>query len=93
MIIKGLQNHVTVIVNVAANATEIQIIQGLEKSTVSSKKLSQARRKLKTLESEVSKPNPSEKVIARVMRSASRFGLELCLRLAVLIAERWLKPI
>ena len=89
---KNLEHHITVIINATANATEIQIIHALEESTAGSKKLSETKRKLKTLESELSKPNPSEKVIRKVMRCTSGFGLQLFLRLAVLVAERWLKP-
>jgi len=103
-IAKTGQNPITQIVNVTSSATaraksslsvsqEIQnIIHGLEESNLESKKLSEARRKLKALESELDKPDPSEKVIRRIMRWASNFGLELSLRIAVLVAERLLKP-
>ena len=89
---KNLEHHVTVIIKATANATEIQIIHALEESTAGCKKASEAKRKLNTLESELSKPNPNEKVIRKIMRWASGFGLQLFLRLAVLVAERWLKP-
>ncbi len=96
------QNPIKQIFNITANATatssvsvsqKIQnIIHGLEESNVDPKKLSEARSKLDTLESELNKPNPSEKVIKKVIRWASNFSLELFLRLAVLVAERLLKP-
>lgn len=99
---KGGQNPITQIFNFTATATatsslsasqKIQdIIHDLEKSDLDSKKLPEARRKLKTLESELDKPNPSEKVMRKIMRWASDFGLELSLRIATIIAERLLKP-
>jgi len=99
---KGGQNPITLIFNVTAAATatsslsvsqKIQnIIYGLEGANIGSKKLSEARRKLKTLESELDKPDPSEKVIRKIMRWASNFGLELSLRIAAIVAERLLKP-
>ena len=99
---KGGQNPITQIFNATASATatsslsvsqEIQkVIHDLEKSDVDSRKLSEARRKLNTLESELDKPNPSEKVIRKIMRWASNFGLELSLRIAAIVAERLLKP-
>lgn len=100
--VKAGQNPITQIFNITANATatsslslsqEIQkILHYLEDSNVDPKKLSEAGRKLNTLESELDKPNPNEKVIRKIMRWASNFGLELSLRIAVLIAERLLKP-
>jgi len=96
------QNPIKLIFNITANATatssvsvsqKIQnIIHAIEKSDVNPKKLSEARTKLNTLETEINKPNPSEKVIKKVMRWASDFSLELSLRLAALLAERFLKP-
>jgi len=101
-VVKGGKNPITQIFNVTATATatsslsvsqEIQkILHSLEDSNVESKKLPEARRKLNTLEKELDKPNPSEKVIRKIMRWASNFGLELSLRIAVLVAERLLKP-
>ncbi len=98
---KAGQNPITQIFNVTAtaNATsslsvsqEIQkILHHLEDSSVDPQNLSEARRKLDTLESELDKPNPSEKVLRKIMRWASNFGLELSLRIAVLVAERLLK--
>ncbi len=98
---KGGQNPITQIFNFTATATatsslsvsqKIQdIIHDLEKSDLDSKKLPEARRKLKTLESELNKPNPSEKVMRKIMRWASDFGLELSLRIATIIAERLLR--
>ena len=101
-IVKGGQNPITLIVNATANATatssvsvsrKIQnIIHDVEKSGVNPKKLSEAKTKLSTLESELNKPDPDEKVIKKVMRWASNFSLELFLRLAPIVAERLLKP-
>ena len=101
-VVKGGQNPITQIFDVTATATatsslsvsqEIQkILHSLEDSHLDPKKLSEARRKLNTLESELDNPNPSEKVIRKIMRWATSFGLELSLRIAVLIAERLLKP-
>jgi len=100
--VKTSQHPITLIVNNTASATakssvsvsqEIQnIIRDLEKSNLDPKRLPEAKSNLSTLESELDKPNPSEKVIKKVMRWASDFGLELFLRLAVLVAERFLKP-
>ena len=97
---KAGQNPITQIFNLTANATatsslsvsqEIQkILHYLEDSNVGPSKLSDARRKMNTLESELDKPNPSEKVIRKIMRWASSFGLELTLRIAAIIAERYL---
>ena len=97
------QNPITQIFHVTASATatsslsvsqEIQnILQRLENSNVPAKKLSEARGKLNTLETELDKPNPNEKVIKKIMRWASNFSLELFLRIAVLMAERFLKPV
>ena len=101
---KGGQNPITQIFNVTANATataksSLSVSQGiqnimrdLEKYNLAPERLPEARRKLNTLESELDKPNPSEKVIRKIMRWASNFGLELSLRIAVLVAERLLKP-
>jgi len=96
------RNPITQIVNVTSTATATsslsvsqkiqEVIHDLEKSNVSSRKLSAARGKLNTLENELGKPNPSEKVIRKIMRWASDFSLELFLRLAAIIAERLLKP-
>ena len=103
-IVKTGQNPITQIVNVTSSATaraksslsvsqEIQnIMRDLEKSNLDPKRLPEVRNKLNTLEKELDKPNPSEKVIRKIMRWASNFGLELSLRIAVLIAERLLKP-
>lgn len=101
-IAKGGQNPITLIVNATANATATSsvsvsqkfqnIIHDVKKSGVNPKKLSEAKTKLNTLESELNKPDPDEKVIKKVMRWASDFSFELFLRLAVLIAERFLKP-
>ena len=97
----GSQYPVTQIVNVTASAMaassltlsqEIRhIVQILEDFNISSKKLSEAKRRIYTLESELNKSKPSEKVIKKVMRWASDFSLELFLRLAVLVAERVMK--
>jgi len=101
--VKSGQNPIRQIFNITANATatsslsvsqEIQnILQRLENSNVPAKKLSEARGKLNTLETELDKPNPNEKVIKKIMRWASNFSLELFLRIAVLMAERFLKPV
>ena len=101
-IVKGGQNPITLIVNATANATatssvsvsqKIQnIIHDVEKSGVNPKKLSEAKTKLNTLESELNKPAPDEKVIKKIVNWASEFSLELFARIAVLIAERFLKP-
>ncbi len=100
--VKSGQNPITQIYNVTATATatsslslsqEIQnIIRSLEESNMGSKKLSGAKRRLNTLKSELNKPNPNEKVIKKIIRWASDFSLELFLRLAVLIAERFVRP-
>ncbi len=99
-LVEAGQNPITHIFNLTATATATSsltvsqkiesIIHDLEKSNFDSKKLPEARRKLKTLESELDKPNPSEKVIRKIMRWASNFGLELSLRIAVIVAERYL---
>ena len=102
-IVKGGQNPITLIVNTTANATatssvsvsqKIQnIMRDVEKSGVNPEKLSEAKTKLNTLESELNKPDPDEKVIKKVMRWASNFSLELFLKLAPIVAERLLKPL
>lgn len=103
-VVKGGQNPITQIFNVTSSATaraksslsvsqEIQnIIRDLEKSNLDPKRLPEVRNKLNTLEKELDKPNPSEKVIRKIMRWASNFSLELSLRIAVLVAERLFKP-
>jgi len=103
-LIKSGQNPITQIFNITTNAAataksslsvsqEIQnIMRDLEKYNLGPERLPEARKKLNTLESELDKPNPREKVIRGIMRWASKFGLELSLRIAVLIAERLLKP-
>jgi len=100
---KSGQNPITQIFNVTSSATtivksslsvsqEIQnIVHDLEKSDLAPKKLSEARRNLNRLGSELDKSNPNEKVISKIMRWASNFDLELALRIAVPIAERFLK--
>ena len=101
--VKGSQNPITLIVNATANATAMSsvslsqkiqnIICDVEKSGVNPKKFAEAKTKLNTLESELAKPNPDEKVIKKVMRWASNFSLELFLKLAPIVAERLLKPV
>ena len=101
-IAKTSQHPITLIVSNTASATakssvsvsqEIQnIIRDLENSNLDPKRLPEARNKLNTLEKELDKPNPNEKVIRKVVSWASKFSLDLFLRLAVLVAERLLKP-
>jgi len=101
--VQGGQNPITQILNVTATATakssfsvpqEIQkILRLLEDSSVSPRKLSEAKKYLSTLGSELDKPNPDEKVIRRIVRWASKFGLELSLRIGVIVAERLLRPV
>ena len=98
-LVKTGQNPITQIFNVTSTATataksslsvsqEIQnIIRDLEKSGLSPERLSEAKSKLNTLGSELDKPDPSEKVIRKIMRWASNFNLELALRIAVLVRE------
>lgn len=102
-LVKSGQNPVNLIVNTTANATATSslslsqnfqnILHDLEASNLEPRKLSDARKKLNNLETELNKPSPSENVIKRVLRWASDFSFELFLRLSVLIAERFLKPV
>ena len=102
---KGDKNTITQIFNITSNATATanasvslsqqfqSVIRYLGDSNIGDKKLSEAKKNLGKLEYELHKPNPNEKVIRKVMHWASNFGLEVSLRIAVLIAERLLKPI
>jgi len=102
---KSGQNPITQITSITTSATATarsssslsqkfqNIIHDVEKSGVNPKKLSEVKTKLNTLESELNKPDPAEKVIKKVMRWASNFSLELFLKLAPIVAERLLKPV
>ncbi len=99
---KGGQNPINLIINTTANATatsslslsqEIRnIYQCLENSKIDPQKLPEARKELNKLENELNKPNPDERNLKRIIRWASDFSFELFLRLSVLLAERFLKP-
>lgn len=101
---KSGQNPITQITSITASATAMamsslslsqkfqNIVLDVEKSGIKPKKLSEARARLNTLESELCKPDPDEKVIKKVMRWTANFSFELFLKLAPIVVERMLKP-
>ena len=100
--LKDRLNPVSQIINVTATASsksslsfdqEVQnILRNIEEVEKDPKKLSKAKKNLSLLESEVNKANPDDRVIRKIMRWASDFSLELCIRISVLLAERFIKP-
>ena len=94
---KGGQNPVNIIINATANATATSslslsqnfqnILYDLESSNLESGKLSEARRKLTNLETELKKQSPNENVIKKILRWASNFDLALYLRILTVITE------
>jgi len=102
-LVEAGQNPITHIFNITSSATatakstlsgslEIQnIMRGLEKSGLHNERLSRTKRNLDALADELNKPNPNEKVLRRVLNWASKFSFELFLRIAILVAERFVK--
>lgn len=94
---KGGQNPINLIINTTANATATSslslsqnfqnILHDLEASNLEPRKLSEAKRKLNNLETELKKQSPNENVIKKILRWASNFDLALHLRIATVIAE------
>ena len=94
---KGGQNPINVIINTTANASATSslslsqnfqnILDDLESSNLEPRKLSEAKRKLDNLETELKKQSPNEKTIKKILRWASNFDLALYLRIATVIAE------
>lgn len=94
---KGGQNPINLIINTTANATATSslslsqnfqnILHDLEASNLEPSKLSEAKRKLDNLETELKKQSPNENVIKKILRWASNFDLALYLRIATAIAE------
>jgi len=94
---KGSQSPINLIINTTANATATSslslsqnfqnILHDLEASNLEPSKLSEAKRKLDNLETELKKQSPNENVIKKILRWASNFDLALYLRIATVIAE------
>ena len=88
----------TVKVNVSTTALAVssiserihEIAGELDKSGVDSKKVLEAKQRLETLEKELKKTNPRWKVAKQVLRWSLDFSKELSLRLAVIVAERFM---
>jgi len=94
---KGGQNPINLIINTTANATATSslslsqnfknILHDLEASNLEPSKLSEAKRELANLETELKKQSPNENVIKQILRWASNFDLALYLRIATIITE------
>ncbi len=94
---KGSQSPINLIINTTANATATSslslsqnfqnILHDLEASNLEPSKLSEVKRKLDNLETELKKQSPNENVIKKILRWASNFDLALYLRIATVIAE------
>lgn len=66
-----------------------QIVHELDQLGIDSAKAPEVNEKLKTLEKELRKTSPRWNVVRRILHWALDFSKELFLRLAVLIAERY----
>ncbi len=96
------QNPIEQIFNITANAAAISslslsqnfqnVIHYLEASNLELRKLSTAKSKLNKLETELEKQSPNERTIKKLLNWVSNFSFELFLRLSVILAERFLKP-
>ena len=94
---KGGQNPINLIINTTANATATSslslsqnfqnILHDLEASNLEPSKLSEAKRKLDNLETELKKQSPNENVIKQIIRWASNLDLVLYLRIVAVITE------
>ncbi len=94
---KGGQNPINLIINTTANAIATSslslsqnfqnILHDLEASNLEPRKLSEAKRKLNNLETELKKQSPNENAIKKILRWALNFDLALYLRIATVIAE------
>jgi len=98
---KSLANPVsqTVIVNVSSSSKSSSYISqkirnisdSIDSSPHYSKKSVEAKKQLQTLENELEKPKPQWKVAKKVLQWALDFGKEVFLKIALLVAERYMK--
>ena len=94
--IKNLQNPITQIFNITSSAMATSslslsqkfqnISNDLEALNLKPKKLVEAKKNLKNLETEINKQNPSEKTIKKILKWFSKIDLNTYLKIAATLA-------
>jgi len=100
--IRGNRSAVTQTVKVNVSTTALaassisekihEVAKELDKPGVDFSKVPEAKARLKTLEKELKKTSPRWNVVKQVLRWALDFSKEMFLRLAEIVAERFLMP-